>query len=367
MSEATKSHLHLEFVREGSTQSVSRGDALTSELRDMLETSFPAGFNLAVVDRSEFLVRAWGGFSYALAPKIETARDTIYDLASLTKVVSTTTLALWLVETRQWKLSDPVAKWLPGFPRDDLTIFQLLTHTSGLIPHVPFFHLGQHPRSIRRAVYDESTRSDTPGKVLYSDLNFMLLGWAIAACSGQTLDQLFRSVVADPLGMSETRYRPRKRDLHRIAATERNGDQRLDKELVWGEVHDGNAWSLNGVAGHAGLFAPADDLVRFVQALMNPRRHPVLRSATISAMTRVQAGHQQDVRGLGWRLEPETWGAWPEGTYWHTGFTGTSLLVSPSANVGVILLMNAIHPTRQLDRQEHVREMIHRAIAKWIA
>ncbi len=100
----------------------------------------------------------------------------------------------------------------------------------------------------------------------------MLLGWAIANCSERSLDQLFREVVAEPLGMRDTRYRPNRRDVQRIAATERNGDQRLHKGLIWGEVHDGNAWSLRAVAGHAGLFGTAYDLGRFVQALLNPKR-----------------------------------------------------------------------------------------------
>lgn len=366
MSQKTTPHLHVEFSKDVPARSTRRGDSLTAELLDMLESSFPAGFNLAVVDRTETLLRAWGGFSNIADPTIETSRSTIYDLASLTKVVSTTTLALWLEENRRWKLSDPVARWLPDFSRDDLTIFHLLTHTSGLVPHRPFFYLDQRPREVRRAVFEESAHGDPLGYVVYSDLNFMLLGWAVERCAQRPLDQLFRSVIAEPLGMSDARYRPHHRDLARIAATERNGDQRLEKGLVWGEVHDGNAWSLRGVAGHAGLFAPADDLSRFVQALLTPRRHPVLRAATISAMTRVQAGHQPDVRGLGWRLEPETWGSWPEGTYWHTGFTGTSLLISPAANIGVILMMNAIHPSRQLERQEGVREAVHRTIAKWV-
>jgi CubicO group peptidase (beta-lactamase class C family) len=359
--------LHVELTQSSSRLSTATRDELAGRLFEMMETSFPAGFNLAVVEKTGTVFRAWGGFSNLVEPVIETASNTIYDLASLTKVVSTTTLALWLEEQRRWRLEDHVAKWLPGFPREDLTIFQLLTHTSGLIPHRPFFHLGQRPAEVRRAVYEEATHGTAPGHVLYSDLNFMLLGWAIANCSERPLDQLFRAVVAEPLGMRESRFRPNRRELTRIAATERNGDQRLQKGLVWGEVHDGNAWSLRGVAGHAGLFAPTDDLVRFVQALLNPKRHPVLSQSSINRMSRVQAGELPDVRGLGWRLEPVTWGEWPVGTFWHTGFTGTSLLISPSANLGVVLMMNAVHPIRQLERQEAIRVSIHRVLAEAIA
>jgi CubicO group peptidase (beta-lactamase class C family) len=359
--------MNVELSQSSSRLSSATRDKLVGLLFEMTQDSFPAGFNLAVVEKTGTVFRAWGGFSNLVDPIIETSSDTIYDLASLTKVVSTTTLVLWLEQQGRWRLEDNVAKWLPGFPRNDLTLFQLLTHTSGLIPHRPFFHLGQRPAEIRRAVYEEATHGTETGHVLYSDLNFMLLGWAVANCSERLLDQLFHEVVAVPLGMLDTRYRPNRRDLQRIAATERNGDQRLQKGLVWGEVHDGNAWSLRGIAGHAGLFGTTDDLGLFVQSFLNPKRHAVLTPSSIARMTRVQAGELPDVRGLGWRLEPVDWGDWPEGTFWHTGFTGTSLLISPAANLGVILMMNAVHPTRQLERQEAVRVSIHRTLAEAVA
>jgi serine-type D-Ala-D-Ala carboxypeptidase len=359
--------LHVELSKSSSRLATVTRDELVGQLFASIESSFPAGFDLAVVERTGTVFRAWGGFSNVVDPMIETSSDTIYDLASLTKVVSTTTLALWLEQQRCWKLTDSVATWLPGFARDDLTLFQLLTHTSGLIPHRPFFHLGQRPAVVRRAVYEEATRGGPTGNVLYSDLNFMLLGWAIAHCAKRPLDQLFKDVVADPLSMRDTRYRPHRRDLARIAATERNGDQRLQKGLIWGEVHDGNAWSLRGVAGHAGLFGSTDDLVRFVRALLSPKRNLVLSASSIARMSRVQAGELPDVRGLGWRLDPVEWGDWPDGTIWHTGFTGTSLVISPPANLGVVLMTNAVHPTRQLERQAEFRVLIHRTLAESVA
>jgi CubicO group peptidase (beta-lactamase class C family) len=359
-------HLHVDLTKDSLAMADSVREELTSELLGATDASFPAGFNVAVVTKSSTLYRAWGGFSNTLAPITETESDTIYDLASLTKVVSTTTLALWLVQNKRWKLSDVVARWLPGFSREDLTIEQLLTHTSGLIPHRPFFHLGRHPLAVRRAVYAEAKNGGATGEVLYSDLNFMLLGWAVARCANRSLDRLFHDVVAEPLGMAETRYRPTARYRSRIAATERNGDQRLTKQLVWGDVHDGNAWALGGVAGHAGLFAPTNDLIRFVQSLLgaNPR---ILSVESLASISRQPRGSQPMVRGLGWRLDPAAWGQWPSDTLWHTGFTGTSLLVSPSTNLGVVLMTNAIHPTRQLERQEQLRATIHATIAKCAA
>jgi CubicO group peptidase (beta-lactamase class C family) len=360
-------HVELDYTGASARVPAKVRNQLTTELLSTIDTSFPSGFNLAVVDKSRTLLRAWGGYSNRLTPALCTERDTLYDLASLTKVVSTTPLVLWLVDNGKWKLSDKVAKWLPGFSRDDLTLFQLITHTSGLIPHQPFFHLGQDPRAIRRAVFAEAKRGGVPGNVLYSDLNFMVLGWAAAHCTGVSLQRLFHDVIATPLGMTHSRYRPSQRDRKKIAATELDGDQRNAPELVWGEVHDGNAWALSGIAGHAGLFSTADDLALFVRALLNPRRNPVLRARTIAQMSSYQAGRPPDIRGLGWRLEPKAWGVWPEGTYWHTGFTGTSLLIAPAANLAVVLLTNAVHPTRDLDRQAAFRTTIHRTLARSLA
>jgi CubicO group peptidase (beta-lactamase class C family) len=367
MSGGASPHVDIEYTGSSPRLPAKVRDQLTSDLLATINASFPSGFNLAVVDKTGTLLRAWGGYANRVDPLLFTERDTLYDLASVTKAVSTTTLVMWLVQEGRWRLSDPVEKWLPGFQRRDLTLFQLITHTSGLIPHRPFFHLGQNPRAIRRAVYDEAAQGGPPGTVLYSDLNFMLLGWAVANCAGQPLARLFHDVVATPLGMTHTRFLPSQRDRATIAATELNGDQRLTPELVWGEVHDGNAWALGGVAGHAGLFSTGDDLALFVQALLNPRRHLVLNARSITQMSSYQAGRPPDVRGLGWRLEPKEWGAWPEGTFWHSGFTGTSLLISPAANLALVLLTNAVHPTRDLDRQAKFRVTIHRTIARSLA
>jgi CubicO group peptidase (beta-lactamase class C family) len=162
--------------------------------------------------------------------------------------------------------------------------------------------------------------------------------------------------------MRTTRFRPPAAERPLIAATELDGDQRLEPGLVWGEVHDGNAWALGGIAGHAGLFGPAADLLRYGAALLAPNAHPVLSGATIAEMTRWQTGAAPDVRALGWRLDASEWGAWPSGTYWHTGFTGTSLLVAPELGVCVVLLMGGVHPRRQPERQLETRALVHRKV-----
>jgi CubicO group peptidase (beta-lactamase class C family) len=286
--------------------------------------------------------------------------DTLFDLASLTKVVGTVPLVLLLHQRRAWSIDDPIARWLPGAPRSDVTIRHCLTHTAGLVAHRPYFSQCADAAEIRRAVVAELAGA-APGPVCYSDLSFMLLGWAAQECAGETLATLVAREILGPLGMTSTSYRPTA-ERTRIAATEADGDQRLTPGLVWGEVHDGNAYALGGVSGHAGLFGTAADLGAFATALLRPASHPVLSAATIAEMTRTQAATGDDVRALGWRLQPATWGRWPAGTIWHTGFTGTSLLVAPKLEVAVVALTNAVHPVRRTAQLVALRNHLHRAV-----
>ena len=286
--------------------------------------------------------------------------DTLFDLASLTKVVATLPLVLLLHQRGWWSIDDAVARWLPGAPRSSATISDCLLHMAGLVPHRPYHATCDDPAEITRAVTAELADA-VPGEVNYSDLGFMLLGWAVEECAGEPLEELADREVFGPLGMTSTGYRPRA-PLRRIAATEADGDQRPGSGLVWGSVHDGNAFALGGVSGHAGLFGTAADLGRFAGALLTPDRHPVLSDETIALMTARRAGAGAEARVLGWRLRPDAWGSWPDGTIWHTGFTGTSLLIAPALNVAVVLLSNAVHPARRLDQIGAFRAQVHRSL-----
>ena len=355
---------------EGDAELVEALAPLWSELSSALEEGFPPSLALGVVGRDGLRLSAHGGLACAVGTPVPATPATAYDLASLTKVVCTVTLTLQAVTAGRWALADPVRRWLPGFPRlpgGATTIWHLLTHTSGLVPHRPFFETCSGRPAIETAVYGEAAGT-TPGDVVaYSDLNFLLLGWALERCLGAPLDTSFAAQVARPLGMARARFRPAPADRGRVAATELDGDQRLAPGLVWGEVHDGNAHALGGVAGHAGLFADLDDLARFVRALLAPAELGVLEPAAVALLATRQAATGDDVRGIGWRLEPDAWGRWPEGTVWHTGFTGTSLLVAPAAGVGVVLLTNAVHPRRRLDDQAALRTLVHRRLAGALA
>jgi CubicO group peptidase (beta-lactamase class C family) len=338
------------------------GEQIARLLGEAVAGGYPAGATVLVVDPEGELFRAFAGWSCVVSERIPTSRETIYDLASLTKVVSTVTLVLSLAERGAWALDDPAASFLPGFPQPAITLRQLLTHTSGLPAHRELYRIEGGKQAVRDAVFSESCNAE-PGAVVYSDLGYMLLGWAFEETSGIPLDRAFAETVAAPLGLERTRFNPPRRQRRLIAATELDGDQRLLPGLVWGEVHDGNAWALGGVAGHAGLFAPATDLGRFTSALLSDR-HPLLDAATIAEMTRYQAGGPPDTRALGWQLDAGEWGPWPRTTYWHTGFTGTSLLVAPELDCAVVLLMGGVHPSRRPERQAALRADIHRVLAE---
>ena len=335
--------------------------ALKELLADLVSGSFPSGLSLAVVDETGTLFSAYGGQACLVGTPSPITSFTSYDLASLTKVVCSVTLALVYAERAKLNLDDPVTCFLAGFPRSDTTLSHLLTHTSGLVAHRPFFEHLRGQQAIEAAVFEEATTSVPTGEVLYSDLNFMLLGWVLEACGGARLDELFAEEVALVLGMTRTGFRPGPEE--ETAATELDGDQRLGHELVWGEVHDGNAYALGGVAGHAGLFGPLEDLAAFIRHLLAPDGR-VLNREAFAAMAARRAGRSPDIRGLGWRLDPQNWGDWPQDTLWHTGFTGTSLLVSPDRGLGVILLTNAIHPHRRLEDQAEMRAAVHRLVSE---
>jgi CubicO group peptidase (beta-lactamase class C family) len=349
-------------LREGPR--VERLGALLAALAGTASANVPAGLAVAIVDADGPILTAHRGWACLVDARVPVQRTTLFDLASLTKVVATTTLAVAFEERGRWALDDTVTRWVPDFPASDTRLHHLLTHTSGLIAHRPYFETLQGRRQVRAAVCRDGPNT-APGKaVVYSDLNFMLLGWALEKAGGDRIDRLFLTEVAAPLGMAATRYRPPARLRQSTAATEAGGDQRREPMLVWGSVHDGNTWALGGVSGHAGLFAPLDDLVRFTRALLDPASHPVLSASSIERMTARHAGAGADIRGLGWRLAPTEWGRWSNRSFWHTGFTGTSILVDPVRGIGVVMLTNAIHPERRLAERDAFHALVHTTIAE---
>ncbi len=364
--------------------------ALTRLLHRALQAAAPPAVAVEVSTASGPVYAAAGGWACVSgqpAGPIAATAQTRFDLASLTKLIVTVPLVLLLDQRGGWRLDDPVARWLPGAPRSAVTIRHCLTHTAGLAAHRPYFASFSEPAQIKRAVIGELAGA-VPGTVCYSDLGYLLLGWAVEECAGQPLDVLASRELTGPLGMTSTGYRPATgglrgpsrragtavgsaglpagaspAELTSIAATEADGDQRLTAGLVWGQVHDGNAFALGGVCGHAGLFGTAADVARFAAALLCPARHPVLGEPAITRMmSRQTTAAADDVRAIGWRLRPAGWGDWPPGTLWHTGFTGTSMLIAPALDVAVVLLGNGVHPARQPAAIARLRAGLHQAV-----
>jgi uncharacterized protein YbbC (DUF1343 family)/CubicO group peptidase (beta-lactamase class C family) len=314
-----------------------------------------------LVGRGDAVVyhQAFGQRAVRPSPESMT-EDTIFDLASLTKVVATTTSVMKLVEEGRIRLSDPVVQFVPEFGRhgkDAITIRQLLTHTSGLRPDLELeveFHGADE--AIRRAA--EEVPASPPGEqFVYSDINFFLLGDIVRRVSGERLDRYATAHVFDPLGMKETAFLPPESWRSRIAPTE------ACAVLAWpctstavpflrGVVHDPTARRMDGVAGHAGLFSTAGDLARFCRMLLNGGRlgaARILSPATVARMTSVSTPvEMRAVRGLGWDIDSpyssNRGELFPIGSFGHTGFTGTSLWLDPGTRSYVVFLSNRVHP-----------------------
>jgi CubicO group peptidase (beta-lactamase class C family) len=278
--------------------------------------------------------------------------DTVFDLASLTKVVATTPCLLRLAGRGEVGLDQPVRRYLPGFTgKDQVTVRHLLTHTSGLPGQRRYYRQLHDPASIRAAALAEPLAA-RPGTVFcYSDAGFIVLGELAAAVAGYGLDQLVQEMVCAPLGLDRTRYLPPAS--WEFAATEPAGGV-----AKVGVVHDENAAALGGVAGHAGLFGTAADLARYAASWV--------QGDWPAEALRGQTGLGR--RGLGWGLRGDPWDnmgdGWPVSGAGHTGFTGTSLSIDPASGLWAVLLTNAVHFGRGPEHSAvSLRKQVHAAVA----
>lgn len=281
------------------------------------------------------------------------AKDTIFDLASLTKVTATLPAVLLLLEEGALRLDDPVSRFLPAFPSPEVRVRHLLTHTSGLPADFPI-------HSFAEAVAMAPVKP--PGaQVVYSDIGFILLGLIVEVLTGERLDLFFARRVAAPLGMTGTLYQPAPALRPRIAATEYRDYLGAHQ---WGEVHDEKATRLGGVAGHAGLFGTAEDLWRYAQAWLLGQPY-LLSRATVRAASRSYTDALGERRGLGWLLRSEEYPSCGDlvshSTYGHTGFTGTSLWIDPEQALVVVLLTNRVYYGRH-DHILRLRPRFHNAV-----
>jgi CubicO group peptidase (beta-lactamase class C family) len=337
----------------------------------------PGAVVLARMPREgEVLEFAWAqGLSVMRPERLPMTRETIFDLASLTKSIATTTAVMWLVHDGLVALDDPLAKYLPVFAerdKENVTLRHLLTHSSGLKPWRGYHELMLEKerrtgeRSLGTAAGREwivdrvlrSARVHEPGQAaVYGDLDFVAVGALVEKISGVSLERFCSERVFEPLGMKETAFLPLNAEWdeapavpdalrRRIAATE-NCPWR--KRILWGEVHDPNAFAMGGVAGHAGLFAPADDIMRFAQAFLDAwhSRSDALPGALVKQFAERQRMPENSDWALGW--DTPTQGQSSSGKYFsehsvgHLGFTGTSLWIDLESEAIVVMLTNRAH------------------------
>jgi len=276
--------------------------------------------------------------------------DTVFDLASLTKVISTTTSVMQLVERGKVRVSDSVVRYLPEFGqngKEEITVRQLLTHYSGLAPDLDLQMPWQGKETAYKMAFAEKPDSPPGSGFLYSDINFIVLGALVEKVSGESLDRYAELHVFSPLRMTHTRYLPPKTWRAKIAPTQFDDHG----HMLRGEVHDPTALRMGGVAGHAGLFSTADDLSRFAQALLDGGRGILSPLAVEKMSTAEQPPNATAVRGFGWDIDTpfstNRGELLPVGSFGHTGFTGTSIWIDPSTKSYIILLTNAVHPRGQ--------------------
>ncbi|HWI47135.1 MAG TPA: serine hydrolase [Rummeliibacillus sp.] len=295
--------------------------------------------------------------------------DTIFDIASISKIF-TSIAAMQLYEKGKFQLDDPVAKYIPEFAengKENVTIRQLMTHTSGFEPGIPLYKMGTS-REDRLEIVLKHGLTNPPGtKYTYSDLNMITLGVLVERLTGQRQDEYVKQHITGPLGMKDTMYNPPASLKTRIAATEYQ--PWTGRNLVWGQVHDENTWSLDGVAGHAGVFSTAHDLTILGQTFLNEGKYGqarILKPSTVKLMEQnMNQAFPGNDHGLGFELN-QGWymdGLTDVNTMGHTGYTGTSLVISPKNKTIVVLLTNRVHPTRNTVSTNQTRRLVARQTA----
>lgn len=338
---------------------------------EMEKGTFP-GAVIGIVNNKQIIYKKAFGYSQLKPVKRAISLDTIFDLASLTKVITTTTAVMQLIEKGQINLWDYIKEYFPEVPADkgEITIFHLMTHTSGFQAIVRLWDKGLNSSEEKiEYIFNLPLEYKTGTRVVYSDPNFILLGELVQRVSGNRLDSYTRKNIFQPLGMEKTCFKPLENDrisIDNIAATEWC-DWR--GKMVVGEVHDENCASFDGITGHAGLFSNIDDLTVFVRMLLNKGNYngiDILHPRSVELMTRNWTTGLDSKRGLGWDLSGNFRSSggvlMSPAAYGHTGFTGTSIWIDPTANLGVILLTNRVHPTRDNVKIISLRPRLHNLV-----
>jgi CubicO group peptidase (beta-lactamase class C family) len=338
-------------------------------LHAVRDSAFPGAVLLVAKNGMVVYHRAYGRYGYEQsAEKVDTS--TVYDIASLTKVIATTTACMRLIDERKLLLEDRVVKYLPEFGRkgkSGITIYNLLTHTSGLPGWLPIYAYCRTPECLLDSIYSTATVYPTGDTAVYSDLGFIVLGKVIEKVCAKPLDRYIDSVFFTPLGMTSTMYNPPASMFPRIAPTEIDTLREKTGRPLQGHVHDENAAVLGGVSGHAGVFSTAHDLAVMLEMIRNGGRYNgrhYLRKSTIAQFIKRQSS--RSTRALGWdtKKAEHSWAGTlvSERAFIHTGFTGTSVVVDPDRDFIIVFLTNRVCPSRENSKITAIRPKVHDAI-----
>ena len=329
--------------------SVSRLAVIDPVIQEAIAAKEAPGAVVLVGHNGHVVYRKAYGYR-ALEPRRELMTvDTIFDMASLTKVIATTTCVMQLVEQGKIKPNDPVETYIPEFAQNDkqdITVRELLTHYSGLAPDLDLSQVWGGKANAYNMAFALKPDFPAGSRFVYSDINFITLGALVERVSGESLDRYAQEHVFVPLGMTHTRFLPPPSWRAKIAPTQYDDSG----HMLRGEVHDPTARRMGGVAGHAGLFSTADDVSKFAQALLSGSR--ILSPLTVEKMASPQQPpNATAIRGFGWDIDTpyssNRGDLLPVGSFGHTGFTGTSLWIDPVTNTYIVLLTNSVHPRGQ--------------------
>jgi len=333
------------------------------------QKAFP-GAVLAIGQHGKLVaLKSFGRMDYSPHARRVT-RDAMFDLASLTKVIATTTAAAILYDRKQLDLDAPVVRYIPEFAgpggRENILVRHLLSHSSGLNSRQVLWKQATDRPGIMKLIYALPLDWPAGERTQYRDYNMIVMGEIVNRITGRPFDEFLAHNVFRPLGMKHTRYNPPAKWLRRIPPTEQ--DDTLRHRMVHGVVHDENAFLMGGVSGHAGLFSSARDLSAIAQMWLNGgiyKGKRILSEAVVHHFMERQASPAQTTRALGWDTPGDNGFPGPKSSpnaIIHTGFTGTSIYIDPQRDAFIILLDNRVHPTRDNNLINQARPAIHTAI-----
>ncbi len=331
------------------------------------DSAFPGAVVLVEKNGKIIFEKAFGHFTYDKNSRPMTL-NTLFDLASLTKVISTTNCAMICIDRGLFKLDDKVSKYIPQFAqngKEQITIRNLLLHNSGLPAYKRYYEMYNNATDVINDIYSTKLEYPTGTKTVYSDLGIITLGKIIEKVTGMTLDKFAEKEIFNPLGMKNTMYNPPDSLKQFCAPTEYDNYWR--HRQIQGEVHDETASMLGGVAGHAGLFSTAGDIAKVLQMLLQDGEFngkQIIKSKTVKLFTKRQS--EKSTRALGWDTKSKTGSSagdlFSDDSYGHTGFTGTSVWTDPERKLFVVFLTNRVYPTRENHKLFKVRPALHNAV-----